>query len=172
MPMALWFANRRLKIAYWDQDAKFANAAKLSLEHGLAKIADVAWNELRSLDDIGDADLLIVAAHTVPPTVFNDWLRGLSKRMQTPSRIWIPALIVAPIRFDQFADSVLEHTMNNWYFDIIDPAHLDSIPVRVAHLVRIHDHLKELLRYQAELSDLEQRIDALEKKQRESERPS
>ena len=51
---------------------------------------------------------------------------------------------------------------SNWYFDIIHPDHLTSLPVRIANLLRIHDHLAELHRYEAELGRMQQNIRMIE----------
>ena len=49
----------------------------------------------------------------------------------------------------------------NWYFDILSMEHIDSMPIRVANLLRIHDHLHELERYQNTLATLNHRVDQL-----------
>ena len=49
----------------------------------------------------------------------------------------------------------------NWYFDIVASDQLDSLPIRVANLLRIHDHLHELHRYSAALSSLTAQTEAL-----------
>jgi hypothetical protein len=58
---------------------------------------------------------------------------------------------------------VLEQTLNsNWYFDLLHPDHLSSLPVRVANLLRMHDHLHELLRYEKELKRMQADIGRIE----------
>ena len=52
----------------------------------------------------------------------------------------------------------------NWYFDVIDPDHLDSLPMRVANLLRIHDHLHELSRYEKSLADLQADVRQMQQK--------
>ena len=49
-----------------------------------------------------------------------------------------------------------------WYFDLINPAHMDSLPIRVANLCKIREHLLQLQNYQDEMRVLHQRIDEIE----------
>ena len=51
---------------------------------------------------------------------------------------------------------------SNWYYDILSPDENHSIPTRAANLIRIHDHLKELYKYDTMLHDLKNQVEKLE----------
>jgi hypothetical protein len=164
MPPTLLFANRRLRIGYWDSDAKFTNMQKMNFERSLSTLADITLEELKEYDapNLPDFDVIIIAAPKLSEDRLLAWLRGLVKRMQHPRAIWVPAMIVAPISYQTLAPAMIELTMNNWYFDVVDPESIASVPIRIANLVRIHDHIKELSRYHAELRQLDAKVTSLE----------
>jgi hypothetical protein len=71
-------------------------------------------------------------------------------------------LIVAELPVNE-ARLLMEHAIkSNWYFDVVRPEHLDSLPVRVANLLRIHDHFHELRRNSETLDRLQDRVNMLE----------
>jgi hypothetical protein len=136
----------------------------MELERHLSRLGDVKIAKLSALDapDALPCDLLIVAAQLVPERDFPAWLRNLKQRLAAQGRIWVPALVLADVPFDVLSDIWLEAAGDNWYFDILAPAHVSSLPIRVANLLRIHDHLHELQRYEAALDDITAKVKTLE----------
>ena len=158
------FEGRVLRLSYWNSDARVVDADRMQLEKYLSRLGDVRLNVVKNLEAItsGACDLLIVAAQNVPRKEFAKGLVGLRSRVHTQGSIWVPALILADVGFDTLADILSEVTRENWYFDILAPGHLDSIPIRVANLVRIHDHLHELRRYLDAVEDVSSKVKHLE----------
>ena len=163
-PPLVLFPGRRLRLCYWNTDPRVVDAERMDLERHLARLGDVTLDEVKALDapEAKATDLLIVAAQKVPAREFPVWLTGLRKRIVQQGRIWTPALILADVPGDVLLDIWAEATRDNWYFDILAPAHMGSLPIRVANLLRIHDHLHELTRYAAALEDINTKVTMLE----------
>jgi hypothetical protein len=112
-------------------------------------------------------DLVIVAAQRVGAAEFPVWFDGLRKRVMAQGGIWIPALVLADVPFKVLTEILPAAVADNWYFDILVPAHIASLPIRVANLLRIHDHLHELKRYSAALEDITTKVTMLESQMRD-----
>lgn len=145
---------------------KFFGATKADFEKKLRRIADIELVELKSLDDpnFHPCDLLIMTANLVPEDHFFDWVTKLKKKIRSQAKIWSPALILSDVEFSVQNEMFKYAVHENWYFDIVHSQQLDSIPIRVANLLRIHDHMHELRRYNDLLSDFGRRINSLESK--------
>ena len=139
---------RKRRICYWDAEKKFTDSSKINFERHLSFLPDFDLVNLVSLEDenFQPCDLLIVAATAIDEDIFHDWLKGLNKRIIRQNSIWTPCIIVTEISFAESSQSLHTFADNNWYFDILHPHHTDSIPIRVANLLKIHDHLHELFR--------------------------
>ncbi|MBM4251235.1 MAG: hypothetical protein FJ146_04650 [Deltaproteobacteria bacterium] len=158
------FADRPLRLFYWNADPRVLDADLMQLEKLLKRLGDVKLTSIKSLDLIPQdgCDLLIIAAHSIPKKEFPKWLMGLRSRIHGNGKIWVPALILADVGFDILADILTEVTAENWYFDILMPLHVESLPIRVANLLRIHDHLHELDRYELAIVEVSTRVKELE----------
>ena len=157
------FDDRVLRVAYLDGEQRSVDARKLFLESKLKSLADLKIETLKSIEDLKSesCDLLIVSANHIPSEEFEKWLDGFCGRML--EHIWTPALVLASLDAKRL-DSLLKKIVHqNWYFDIVDASHLDSLPIRVANLIRIHDHLLELRKYDEELNNLTNRLADIEK---------
>lgn len=160
--------RRSLKICYWNAETRVVDSDRMNLERHLARLGDVKVTPITSLDDakgkadLVGTDLLIVAAQMVPEDKFASWLGGFRKRIEGLGLVWTPALILADIPFEVLSEIWPEVTKENWYFDILAPAHVASVPIRVANLLRIHDHLHELKRYAEALDDINNKVRGLE----------
>ena len=141
-------------------------AAKINFERHLNFLPDFNLVTLRGLDDEGfnPCDLLVISALSVPSEKFLEWLEGINRRIVAQNKIWTPAIIVTQSNFSDLNFAIHELADNNWYFDIVNPDHLDSIPIRAANLLKIHDHLHELLRYKSQLDALHQQVSEIEEK--------
>lgn len=145
------------RICSWDLEPRRSDSLKLSLEQQLRFLPQTLWHRLKALDDpqLLPCDLLVVYAWHLGEGELLAWLRGFEQRLRQQEAVWIPALIVTPLVLTRIED-ILEKTLSsNWYFDLLHPEHLSSLPVRVANLLRIHDHLHEMQRYEKELNRLQ-----------------
>ena len=156
--------TRTLEIAYWDGQKKYFSAAKGHFQGLLKGIGDVKLTPISSLEDpiVQSSDLVLTTADHVDEADFPQWLEGLSQRFQKNHLIWVPAIILAELPVDLLKDLIHKTVSSNWYFDIVSPNSLDSLPLRMANLIRIHDHLKELNHYDLELNSLSARLAKLE----------
>jgi hypothetical protein len=159
------FADRVLRLSYWNTDSRVIDADRLQLETSLKRLGDVSVHTVKSLDVVqrDGCDLLIVAAQSVPRKEFAKWLLGFRGRIHSNGKIWVPALILADVGFETLADILADVTSENWYFDILAPSHMDSLPIRVANLLRIHDHLHEISRYETAIAEVSSRVRELER---------
>lgn len=148
--------GRKLRICYYNTDERSLDANRIDLEKKLKFLGDFELYQMKRLDDPRRApcDLLVVLAKGIPDQKFGDWLDSFSQRLERQGDIWLPALIISGVPFTILRDMIENAIRMNWYFDIVSPDHLDSLPVRVANLLRIHDHLHELKRYETALNSL------------------
>lgn len=166
MAAPLIFAHRNLRIKYWNHDPKVVDNHRMVLEVHLKKLGDLHIQNVDALDDskLLPCDLLVIGAHLIEEVHFATWLKGVRKRLIGSGAIWAPALIVSDISFEGLREILPEAVADNWYFDIIAPRHLSSLPIRVANLLRIHDHLHEIKRYSEAIDDINQKVAHLEQK--------
>ena len=159
-------SHRRRRICYWDPQSNAVSTNKINFEMHLKFLPNFDLSELRSLDDqsFHPCDLLIVNALSIPDDDFLIWLEGINKRVLTQNKIWTPAVLVSECKFGELSSEVHEFANNNWYFDLINPANMDSMPIRVANLLKIHDHLHELWRYEKELNTMQKQVSDIEQK--------
>ncbi len=153
-----------MTIAYLDFDQQWFSANKAQIEMHLSRLLNIEWQKIASIEDhkTGTADLLLLSAMSIPDQEILTWLDRISSRMKKSHHTWTPALIFTDIEFSLLNKHMLNFKQYNWYFDVINPKHISSLPQRVANLGRIHDHLKEILRYNRVISDLEKRVKTLE----------
>jgi hypothetical protein len=157
--------NRKLKIGVHDQEPRIFNRIKASLESQISRLASIQICPIKSLNELADSiDLLLVIAPPLNSEHFTQWLSSIESRCSNPDSIWTPCIIIADIDFGGLNELLEPASRSNWYFDIIHSEHLNSLPIRVANLLRISDHLKELLRYDREVKNLLKRVEFLESK--------
>lgn len=156
--------TRKRRACVLNLDPKFLNFAKLKLELELKGIVDLDLVEVDGFEDphFQPADVLVVEAQGILAQDFEAWLRSFETQTVKQAGIWVPALIVADLDSDRLRALMDQAVRSNWYFDVVDPAHLGSLPVRLANLLRIHDHLHELHRYSTTLDRLQDRVNMLE----------
>lgn len=160
--------QRTLRICYWDGAKRQFGRHKAIFEKYLKRLGDLSFYEMKTLEDpaFAPCDLLVVAAETVPLDNFAAWLRELHQRIKKQHKIWTPAIVLSSADFGVLEDLLSEVNSSNWYFDIINPDHMASLPIRVANLLRIHDHLHELRRYDEKQRALQEQLSAIEEKLR------
>lgn len=162
--MAPTVLERTLHVKYLVADKRFVDADRMVLEKHLKRISDVKLTEIKSIDDADflPCDLLVVAAKNVAAIDFKKWITGFRKRVHTQGNVWVPALILTEVEFEDLRDILLEAVNENWYFDVMHSNHMASLPIRVANLLKINDHLHELDRYERALADLGEKVTQLE----------
>lgn len=156
--------NRNRRICYWDAQSNSVGALKINFERHLKFLPGFDLVSLDSLDDeeFNPCDLLIISAKSISGEDFSTWIAGINKRVIAQNNIWTPALIFSEADFSDLSSELHDYADNNWYFDILHPDHLDSMPIRVANLLKIHDHLHELWRYKDQLDTMQSQISEIE----------
>jgi len=158
------FNRRPIRVRYWNAEARVVDAERLSLESHLRRLGDVSVDAATTLEEAYGAtpDLIIIAAPRMAEADFPVWLAGTRKRMQAQNGIWTPVVVLADVGFDVLADQLLAAAADNWYVDVVSPTHVSSLPIRIANLLRIHDHLHELYRYATAVNDVGLKVQRLE----------
>ncbi len=156
--------KRNIRICYWDSEKRYFGAHKAAFENQMQILGEIQTVKISSLEDpkFFPCDLLVVSAEHVPEDEFLKWLTGIETRIMSQDKIWTPALILADIEFSTLHQLLPFASKSNWYFDIVHPQHLLSMPIRIANLLRIHDHLHELKRYDDKLNAMQNKIVEIE----------
>ncbi len=156
-------SDKSLRLCYWNAEPRVVDPHRMHLEEVLKILGAIELKTIKSLDDpnLMPSDLIIIAAQAIPEEDFPNWLSGVSQRMSLQGRIWLPALILADSSLNALNEILEQASKMNWYFDIINPDHMSSLPIRVANLLRIHDHLHELGRYEETLDKLQTKVESL-----------
>ncbi len=154
-----------LRIGYYQVDPRVVGSSILDLERHLGKLGKVSITAIKdiSLGTHQDFELLVIAGPTLEDHSFGSWLNSFKRKIAAQGDIWVPAIIIADISFQALEVIWADVVKENWYFDIVNPEHLSSLPIRVANLVRMTDHLSELKKYERLLVDLTDKVTALEK---------
>ena len=155
--------KRKLRICYYNVDQQSLNSLRISLEAALQSLGEFEILPVTGLADPArlPCDLFLVHAINIKEETFPAWLYHFSQRMEQQGNIWIPAIFVSEVSWHILRSMTEKAVQMNWYFDIVSPQHIDSLPVRIANLLRIHDHLHELKRYEASLNELSVRLEDL-----------
>lgn len=164
------FPNRRLRVCVWNPTPAMAGASLAQMEAELKKLGTVQLVPLKSLDDptLLPCDLLVITATYIEEEAFAQWIHGVEARIARQVGIKIPTVICATISAAVQRPLLRAAVESNWYFDIVDPEHISSLPIRVANFLRLHDHLHEVQRMQAVVADLNSRVENLEESLRSS----
>jgi len=160
------FEEKSFRVCYWDAESRYLASDKILFEKKLEILGDVELVPLKSLDDkaFHPCQLLIIAADSVAEEDFQVWLKSLEKKIAQQGKVWTPTLILSTLSFETLDALLTQAVKSNWYFDILSRDHLDSLPIRVANLLRISDHLLELWRYNDTVSALSKKTAELENK--------
>lgn len=156
--------SRKRRICYWDKQKNELASEKIQFERHLDFLPECDIVNISSLEDpqLSPCDLLVINILNIPCDKIPPLIRSISTQVKARGNIWTPALLLSRASFDKTMFEIHDFAADNWYFDILNPQHLDSIPIRVANLLKIHDHLHELLRYQSELEKLQEKVVAIE----------
>lgn len=155
-------SQKRIRIL--DLDPKRADSLKHVVEKKLRFLPHLDLSTAKGLEDptILPCDLVVVFCWNLEEDEFLKWLSSFESRWLRQNSVWVPALIVSRAELNVFSELLERAMQSNWHFDVIHPDHLSSLPIRIANLLRIHDHLHELLRYEKELKSLQEQVNTLE----------
>ncbi len=146
-----------MRVCSWNASPGFISAASAALEQQLRQLIQV---DIVAVKLIGDAaapcDLLIISAEGIDDEAFPSWLKGISGRIPNIHGIPVPSIIFGEVSAPVQRELLRWAVEGNWYFDIVDPRHVSSLPVRVTNFLRLHDHLHEVRR----ISDASRVLDA------------
>jgi hypothetical protein len=166
--MSFWstLQQRKLRVCYWNTDPRVVTRWLAAFETSLRRLVDLELTAISGLTDAAasKADLFLIIADSVPSDEFPDWLLRLPSQVGKHGSVWIPAIIVYDVKFETLGSVLRQIADENWYFDVVNPNELASLPIRVANLLRIHDHLHELKRYNQIIGQLSQQVADLEEK--------
>lgn len=164
--ISFFFSNRNLQIDYWNSESRYIAAGVLDLEEKLTLLGKCHIQPVETLEKLGAgrADLFVIACPLTDSQTFPTWLSNIEKKLFYAKKIKTPTLIFADFSFETL-NKVFELTLtSNWYCDLVNPKHIESLPIRIANLIRIHDHLKELEVYEKQISKLEADVSNMEKR--------
>ena len=147
-----------MRVCSWNASPGFLSVASAALDQQLRPLIQVEMVTLKALDEAQalPCDLLIISAEGIDDEQFPVWLKNISTRIPKAHTIPVPALIFATVSPVVQRELLRWAVVGNWYFDIVDPDHVTSLPVRVANFLRLHDHLHEIRR----MSDVMRSLDA------------
>lgn len=148
-------------IGFLIYDPRLADRYLAQIESILKQNADLKTIKISSVTDpkINRCSCLVVFANNLEDEAMVTWVKGVAKRLDQET-INTPWLIVCDSS-DLVQKELLRYALaENWYFDLVDPNHLSSLTTRMANLIRISDHIKELGRYERETKELESKINS------------
>ncbi len=159
-------SEKILTIAYWDLEKRLTSSQKINFENKVNLLGNTEFITFTKLEELSNTnvDLLIASADHVEDADLEGFIVSLSKRIERLGAIWVPALIFSEASYEVLHQFMKNIVQDNWYFDFIHPDHLDSLPIRAANLLKIHDHMRELKNYELKLADLESKVTTLEQK--------
>jgi hypothetical protein len=164
MATNLVFKNRRMRVCVWNATPGIVSAASAALEQQIRQLVQVEMVTLKQLDDplASPCDLLIISAEGLDEDHFLTWLQSVGARVQKAHGISVPSIIFGDVSAAVQRDMLRWAVDGNWYFDIVNPDHVASLPVRVANFLRLHDHLHEVRRMAEYVRELEAKIQGTE----------
>jgi hypothetical protein len=153
-PENQFFDSRQ--IGFLVYDPRLADRYLAQMEMILKQNGDLKIIKISSMTDpkISNCSCLIVFANNLDDDAMITWVKGVAKKLD-PQLINTPWLIIC--ESSEFIQrELLRYALSeNWYFDLLEPDHLGSLTIRMANLIRISDHIRELSRYERETKDLE-----------------
>lgn len=150
----------KLRVCYINHDTKILQSEVLALEEKLKQLKGVEIVSLSSIEgnDLSKYNLLIINAISLTDEAFIKWLPAVSQKITQKLDAQIPTIFLSYLTFSSLNQIWQALYEKNWYFDIIHPDHLESIPIRMANLLRIFDHLHEVKRYEQEIKVLQKEV--------------
>jgi hypothetical protein len=136
----------------------------MSIEENLKSLPSIELKEIDGLiaSQLQGLDLIVIDAIELDIEDPFQWIEKLFSKIIYNNGIPIPCLVINKAHNLDLAIDIFEHIRSNWYYDFIHPSHLGSLSIRIANLIKIHDHLHELSRYEKELTSLQKQTDQLQ----------
>jgi hypothetical protein len=156
--------SQQLKVAVWNAVPQMASAHTGLFLSELKKLYLVQSVDVKDLEDarIGECDLIVCQAYFIDEEHFFAWIQKIRERVPIVQGIRLAAMILCKISVTVQRDILGWAYGQNWYFDLIETDHLQSLPVRVANLLRFSAHLHEVQRMDRALQDVSLRLAQLE----------
>ena len=150
------------KILYLNIDEKMLTSVTIQLEKYFHRLGTFNIQKTGSIRD-SEADLIIVGTFFSSEEL-KTWIKRLIKDLNERS-IWIPVIFVADLDFEAIY-SIVEECFNktNWYFDLVLSSNMEELAMKIANLIKIHDHLKELKDYHDKLNQMNEEVEKLKQK--------
>lgn len=157
--------KRQLKIALINQQPKLVTRTLAEIEQEIEKLHSYEIETIGSFEDsyIKPFDLIVMIAIHLGPKELFAWIKSTSEKIARNHHIPVPCLIISETPSHQVSELTEFAVKENWYFDVVDTKHVASCPMRIANLLRIHDHIHELRRYDQTVTELNERVNELER---------
>jgi hypothetical protein len=150
-----------IKIIHWNAFPKLVSTELAAIERELSFFKKISFQAVAQVEDIQnhrDAGMTMVLATGHDETTFTPWLKGFQKRWRDLNLQAMPCLIISHAQSGSLREILQSAVDDNWYFDVVDPEHLSSLPLRIANLARSKVHVEELSRMNKALLDVESRL--------------
>ncbi len=156
--------SRKYNIGFWNYIKSSTSSASIAIEENLKSLPSIEVTEIDGLiaSQLKGIDLIVVDAIELDIEDPLAWIEKLFSKIIYNNGIPIPCLIINKAHNLDLAIDIFEHIQLNWYYDFTHPSHLGSLSIRIANLIKIHDHLHELSRYEKELTSLQKQTDQLQ----------
>jgi hypothetical protein len=166
MVTPLIFKNRRLRVCHWNATPGILSSASAAIEQQLQHLMAFDIIHLKALDEsqANPCDLLIISAEGMDEEHIPNWLKSVQNRIPQVHGIIAPTIIFARVPAQTQRELLTWSVEGNWYFDIVDPDHVMSLPIRTTNFLRLHDHLHEVRRMSTLARDLSEKYKELEHK--------
>ena len=154
----------KYNIGFWSYFKSSTSSAAISVEENLKSLPQISLSKIDgvSKEQLSGIDLIVIDAMELEIDEPILWIDKLFKKIVSNNNIPIPCLIINKAHNLDIAIDIFEHIRSNFYYDFINPNHLGSLSMRMANLIKIHDHLHELSRYEKELTSLQKQTDQLQ----------
>ena len=155
---------KKIKIGEFSLTPKIISQVGAFVESHLKIFFDAEVKPVKNHLEINTAefDLGLIQAQELEPPEFLKWLESFEKKRSEAELIAVPFIIITPINPSEVKQFFSRVVATNWYFDLVHPMQLQSLPIRVANLIRIKLHIAELSRYNLELDEMAAKVESLE----------
>ena len=150
------------KVMYYNMDEKILTPYISKVESLVSSIEQIDLQKTDRIRDI-EADLIIVSSPLGGEELVRWIQRLIDDKNQYKSLIWTPIIFVTDADLSQ-VESVMWKCISetNWYFDIVNRDNLEFLSLRIAFLLKVSDHIRELKEYDKKILELSSRISSLE----------
>ena len=150
------------KVMYYNMDEKFLTPYISKVESLVSSIEQI---QIEKTDTIRGqkADLIIVSSPLGGEELIKWIQRLIADYNQNGSSSLIPIIFVTDTEFSELEPMIWQCiSQTNWYFDIVNRDNLEFLPMRIALLLKISDHIKEIEEYDRKITELSNKVSSLE----------